>query len=428
MRYEFTTKICQYWDDLGNRKNVNVRDGNDITYTVDNLTNRYTSIADANLSYNAAGDLIKDKDSYEYEYDYENRIVKITKGTQIIAEFAYDALGRRVEKKDLIDPNNTRRYYYNYKWQVLTEYNGSGVFKQWYAYGNYIDEVLMMGTTAAPPSARFYIHDYLYSPVALTNFLGNVVERYEYDAYGSPTIWDAGFTTKKDAPGWNPYLFTGRRVDILDSGSLKIQYNRSRYYDYYSGRWLTHDPLGITPNPQRQSRFEPLEQYSSDLCLYTYVSDRPVIGSDPDGKFWDCVPGIRWALCGWWLKNRTFPGMRLGDYAHCMPSSPPSMRTESEIEECKVCVRQYRLGRNSVLTRGLITTCAEGVAALCLIRSGNTICVVVGVGLVIDGVGTLGCLFDISIIMNEAAETAESACEGDFGKVQDDLDKIFQPN
>jgi hypothetical protein len=42
-------------------------------------------------------------------------------------------------------------------------------------------------------------------------------------------------------------LFTGRRVDILDNGSLKIQYNRNRYYDYYTGRWLTHDPLGINP-------------------------------------------------------------------------------------------------------------------------------------------------------------------------------------
>jgi len=35
---------------------------------------------------------------------------------QTKAEFAYDALGRRIEKKDLVDPNNTRRYYYNYNW------------------------------------------------------------------------------------------------------------------------------------------------------------------------------------------------------------------------------------------------------------------------------------------------------------------------
>jgi hypothetical protein len=31
-------------DDLGNRTVVNVREGNDVTYLVDNLTNRYTSI------------------------------------------------------------------------------------------------------------------------------------------------------------------------------------------------------------------------------------------------------------------------------------------------------------------------------------------------------------------------------------------------
>ena len=31
-------------DDLGNRDSVNVRDGNDIDYVIDNPTNRYTSI------------------------------------------------------------------------------------------------------------------------------------------------------------------------------------------------------------------------------------------------------------------------------------------------------------------------------------------------------------------------------------------------
>jgi hypothetical protein len=30
-------------------------------------------------------------------------------------------------------------------------------------------------------------------------------------------------------------LFTGRQVDILDANSLKIQYNRNRYYDSYTG-------------------------------------------------------------------------------------------------------------------------------------------------------------------------------------------------
>ncbi len=47
-------------------------------------------------------------------------------------------------KKDLIAPNNSRRYYYNYNWQVLCEYDGGGIFKRSFIYGNYIDEALAM--------------------------------------------------------------------------------------------------------------------------------------------------------------------------------------------------------------------------------------------------------------------------------------------
>jgi len=71
-----------------------------------------------NLSYDAAGNLTQDQRGYEYEYDYENRIVKITKGTQTKAEFAYDALGRRIRKIDSA-ASETTLYYHNYNWQVL---------------------------------------------------------------------------------------------------------------------------------------------------------------------------------------------------------------------------------------------------------------------------------------------------------------------
>ncbi len=126
-----------------------------------------------------------------------------------------------------------------------------------------------MGTGIFASTARFYIHDHLYSPVALTDYSGTILERYEYDAYGNPTIWNADFTTERDSSNYgNPYLFTGRRVDYLDSGSLKIQYNRNRYYDYYTGRWLTHDPLGITPNPQGSNKFDSFVQYKVGMSYY----------------------------------------------------------------------------------------------------------------------------------------------------------------
>jgi YD repeat-containing protein len=89
---------------LGNRDSVIVRDGNNVNYDIDNLSNRYESVGGNTLAYDAAGNLTTDKDGYQYEYDYENRITKITKDSNDIAEFAYDALGRRIKMKDSITP------------------------------------------------------------------------------------------------------------------------------------------------------------------------------------------------------------------------------------------------------------------------------------------------------------------------------------
>ncbi|MFC1678047.1 RHS repeat domain-containing protein, partial [Planctomycetota bacterium] len=270
-------------DDLGNRDNVNLRSGSNEDYVIDANTNRYTSVGGDSLTYDAAGNRTTDKDGYEYEYDYENRIVEVNdvSGTRV-AEFSYDALGRRVEKKDLIDPNNTRRYYNNYNWQVLTEYDGADVFKQTYFYGNYIDEVLLSLVTGG--NIYYYINDHLYSPVALVNYNPpyNVLERYEYDAYGNCTVLDQNFADNPNGLSDfnNFYLFTGRRLDILDNGSLKIQYNRNRYYDTHTGRWLTQDPAG----------------YADSMNLYGYVKSNPAIHLDPFGLLSFGLGRIDWHL------------------------------------------------------------------------------------------------------------------------------------
>ena len=68
-------------------------------------------------SYDGNGNLTDDS-MYKYHYDRENRIVKITKDSNNIAEFAYDALGRRIRKIDSA-AGETTLYYHNYNWQVL---------------------------------------------------------------------------------------------------------------------------------------------------------------------------------------------------------------------------------------------------------------------------------------------------------------------
>ena len=266
------------YDDLGNRTNVNLRSGDNESYSVNNLTNRYNSVGGNFLDYDEAGNLTEDPNGYEYKYDYENRLIEITKSPTTIAEYEYDALGRRIQKTDSV-ANETTRYYYDNEWRVLAEFDDNDTQLRDFIYGNYIDEVLVM--TDSDEDQYYYAQDHIYSIVALIDENGNVVERYEYNAYGSPTIYNSDFSQTYDTSQYeNPYFFTGRQMDSLGSNALRLGYNRNRYLDYYTGRWLIHDPLGITPNPQKPNRFNPVSQYQNNLNIYEYARSNAIIYTD----------------------------------------------------------------------------------------------------------------------------------------------------
>ena len=89
--------------------------------------------------------------------------MKITKDSNDIAAYAYDAQGRRVRKSDFVADSNTY-YYNNTSWQVLAEYSGAGTLKYSYVYGNYIDEAVR--TSDRLGNDYYYAHDHLYSPAA----------------------------------------------------------------------------------------------------------------------------------------------------------------------------------------------------------------------------------------------------------------------
>ena len=120
-------------------------------------------------------------------------------------QYAYDALGRRIGKYDAAAMETTY-YYYNDQWQILAEYDGAAFGKS-YVYGNYIDEVLMAGDGAGD---LYYAHDHLYSPAALQDDAGAVVERYEYDAYGKAAILTPDSWLPTSPQYANPFTFTGK--------------------------------------------------------------------------------------------------------------------------------------------------------------------------------------------------------------------------
>ena len=150
---------------------------------------------------------------------------------------------------------------------------------------------------------NWYVHDHLYSPVALVDYLGNVKERYEYDAYGNCDILEPNFADDEDGKSdyGNVYYFTGRRVDFLNGGNLTLQYNRNRYYEYYTGRWMTHDPLG----------------YWDGMNLYAYVGNTPINRADPLGLKNCC--GVTNGVTGWGISIPIpiGPAIRAGCWVAC---------------------------------------------------------------------------------------------------------------
>jgi len=129
----------------------------------------------------------------------------------------------------------------------------------------------MIDKTGQSDVDYYYIHDHLFSPMALLESNGDVAERYEYDAYGEPRFYDADFVllaTQASAYN-NPIMFTGQRLDRLDSGDLLLMNYKGRVYDPATGRFLQHDPIG----------------YGDGMNLYQYVRSRPIVAVDLLGLF-----------------------------------------------------------------------------------------------------------------------------------------------
>ncbi|MBL7107504.1 MAG: hypothetical protein ISS77_07865 [Phycisphaerae bacterium] len=329
--------------------------GGNENYVVNNITNYYTSIDGNSIGYDDAGNMTADKDGYKYYYDYENRLVKVTKssGPEVdVAEYAYDALGRRIRKIDSIG-SETTLYYYNNNWQVVTEADSAGDTARYFVYGNFVDEAVMVrnvdsGEPEIDGVDLYYVQDHLYSTRALVDEGGVIVERAGFDVYGNANVrliadidgsgsvnttdlfafidangtsecdpnynWSADIDNDGDVDSGdysillrfygksaesnqksffrNPYYFTGRRLDTLDNTGLKLQYNRNRYYNSEIGRWLTKDPIG----------------YPDGMNPYEYVQSNPVMNVDPNGLWTFPSPyaNIRSAFEGVCDKYRCF--------------------------------------------------------------------------------------------------------------------------
>jgi len=141
-------------------------------------------------------------------------------------------------------------------------------------FGIGIDKVLCWYSWLSGKYVETYSHsDALGSIYGLTDDTANIVEYYEYDIYGAPTIYDIPDGQVRHSSAYaNRYLFTGREYHT----ATELYYYRARWYSPPLGRFLQRDPTISFLYP-----------------YFVYVWNAPVNYIDPTGlervaDFIDC--------------------------------------------------------------------------------------------------------------------------------------------
>jgi YD repeat-containing protein len=164
----------------------------------------YTYDSNGNLTQRTQG-----TDTWTYSWNAENQLTKVEKNGAEVARFAYDAVGRRVEK---VTSGLTTSFTYDAE-DILREVRGASTVK--HVHGPGIDAPLAAEDGSG---ALTYLHaDALGSIVRRTSPAGVIVDEYGYDVWGS-------IDGELNEP---TYSFTGREWDP----EVGLYYYRARYYD-----------------------------------------------------------------------------------------------------------------------------------------------------------------------------------------------------
>ena len=175
---------------------------------VDNETRKYNSLNELVQRSNTVATAIQwdlngnqtDSGIFNFQFDYQSRLRKVIRKSDglLVATYAYDAGGRRISK---VVTNsgalNGTTFYYLKGLRRIEERDGNDVLKAQYVYGRSVREPLVMDrnldgddSAIGPGDQRlFYLQNRVQSVYGLANVFGQLVEGYEYGAYGQQTVY-----------------------------------------------------------------------------------------------------------------------------------------------------------------------------------------------------------------------------------------------
>ena len=152
-------------------------------------------------------------------YDAWNRLVQANSGAATLASFAYDGLGRRIQKSS----SGTTDYYLAGQQVVETDCTTGGTggtpsLQYQYVWSpRYIDAPVLRDDftlSGAENPHLYYLNDANFNVTALTAANGSIVERYVYDAYGEVSYASSDWSTfSTSSTVGNTAFYAGRELD-----------------------------------------------------------------------------------------------------------------------------------------------------------------------------------------------------------------------
>ncbi len=223
---------CVY-DAAGNRTEV-VRSFQLSYYPAADGENRY-----AGWTYDANGNVTNANLGWTYQYDAENKLTQANGPGGVVLQYAYDAAGRLVERV----ANGVPTFFYYAGSQRIEERNGSLSLVYSYYYEAPGSDRLLCRQDATW-GLLWYLYDGQGNVTHLCDNAGNVLERYLYDAFGTPTVYDPSGNQRPAGSAYdNRYLFKSAGGYEWQP-QAHLYYCRERFYLPYHGRWLQPDPIG----------------------------------------------------------------------------------------------------------------------------------------------------------------------------------------
>ncbi len=239
--------------------------GMDASQPASASTNHLTAATGA--QYDGAGNLVQSGTSVVYKYGYDAAGMMTTLRTGADANpytvtYVYDADDQRVLTADL-SANDSHFTIRDLDGAVLTDLELKGT--TWSHGRDYVYRDGDMTAATSPTGAQYFSLDHLGSPRLVTDGSGYVLAFQTFLPYGQelgqPAFSDGA--VKK---------FTGHERDADPAGAGDpLDYMHARYYNDFTGRFLSVDPvLGNPGRPQSWNR-------------YSYVQNNPTLYTDPTG-------------------------------------------------------------------------------------------------------------------------------------------------